>query len=144
MRKKLGLNGTTTIFVNLKSSIKHYKSLTIKKRLHAKFTFSCYMLHLEDKLKEQGINYHFYKDDTVFYFVFGWILSQGKFDDILTSIQRWFRNGKLKLNADKSEYIIRKCKIVKHGFLRFPEDGDYTEQLKALGCYIDCQLTLQR
>ena len=65
--------------------------------------------------------------------------------DILTSIQRWFSNAKLKLNADKSEYvIIWKCKFVKHGLLRLPADGDYTEQVKVLGCYIDCQLTLQR
>ena len=40
--------------------------------------------------------------------------------------------------------IIRKCKIVKHGLLRLPEDGDYAEQVKVLGCYIDCQPTLQR
>ena len=46
---------------------------------------------------------------------------------------------------DKSEFmIIWKCKILKHGLLRLPEDGDYTEQVKVLGCYIDCQLTLQR
>ena len=27
---------------------------------------------------------------------------------------------------------------------RLPENGDYTEQVKVLGCYIDCQLTLLR
>ena len=67
------------------------------------------------------------------------------FDDILTSVQRWFTNAKLKLNADKSEYkIIGKCNIVQHGFLCLPEDGDYTEQVNVLGGYIDCELTLQR
>ena len=103
------------------------------------------MLPLEDKLKELGINYHFYAYDTVLYFVFGLTLSQCMFDDSLISIQRWFSNAKLKLNADKSEYmVIRKCKFVKHGSLRLPEAGDYTERVKVLGCYIDCQLTLQR
>ena len=64
------------------------------------------------------------------------------FDDILTSIQRWWSNAKLKLNAYKSEHMIfRKCKIVIHGLLRLAEDGDYTEQVKVLGCYFDCQLT---
>ena len=78
--------------------------------------FSCYMLPLEDKLNELGINCHFYADDTVLYFVFGSDLSQRMFDYIQTSIQRWFSNAKLKLNADKSEYmIILNCKIVKHG-----------------------------
>ena len=103
------------------------------------------MLPLENKLKELEIDYHFYANDTVFCFVFGSTLSQCMFDNILTSIQRWFSNAKLKLNADKSEYmIIRKCKIVKHGLLRPPEDGNYTEQVKVLGCSIDSQLTLQR
>ena len=86
--------------------------------------FSCYMLPLEDKLKELEINYHFYPDNTVLYFIFGSTLSQCMFYNVLTSIQRWFSNAKLKLNADKSEYMIfRKCKFVKHGLLRLPEDG---------------------
>ena len=67
------------------------------------------------------------------------------FDDFLHSIQCWFSNAKLKLNADKVEYmIIRKCKIVKHGLLCLPKDGDYTEQVKILGCCFDSQFTLQR
>ena len=67
------------------------------------------------------------------------------FDNILSSIQGLFSNAKLKLNADKSEYmIIGKCKIVKRGLLRLPEDDDYTEQVIGLCCYIDCQRTLQR
>ena len=50
---------------------------------------SCYVVPLEDKLKKLEINYHFYADDTVLYFVFGVTLSQCTFDSILTSIQRW-------------------------------------------------------
>ena len=40
--------------------------------------------------------------------------------------------------------IIRKCKIVKLGLLHLPEVGNYIEQVKVRGYYIDCQLTLQR
>ena len=40
--------------------------------------------------------------------------------------------------------IIRKYKIIKHGLLCLPVDGGYTEQVKVLDCYIDCQLTPQR
>ena len=36
--------------------------------------FSCYMLPLADQLKEMGINYRFYADDTFLYFVFGFTL----------------------------------------------------------------------
>ena len=103
------------------------------------------MLPLEDTLKELRINFFFYADDTDLYFVFGLTHSQCTFVDILTLIQRWLRIAKLKLNADKSEYIvIRKCKIVLLGFLCLPKDVDYTEQVTVLFCYIDCQLTLQR
>ena len=67
------------------------------------------------------------------------------FDDIFTSIQRWFCNAKMRLNADKSKYMnIRKCKIVKHILLRLLENGDYIEYEKVLVCNIDCHLTLQR
>ena len=63
------------------------------------------------------------------------------FGNIVTSIQRWFSNAKLKLNADTIEYmIIRKCKIVKLGLLRLPENGNYTEQVEVRDCYINCQL----
>ena len=73
--------------------------------------FFCYRLPLEDKLKKLGKKHHFYADDTVIFFVFGLTLCQFLFDDILTSIHRWFSNAKLMLNADKSEYmIIGKCK----------------------------------
>ena len=61
--------------------------------------FSSYMLLLEDKLKELGINYCFFANDTVLYFVFGSNLSHCMFDDVVTSIQRWFSYAKLKLNA---------------------------------------------
>ena len=43
--------------------------------------FSCFILPLEDKLKESEINCHFYADDTVLYFVFGSTLSQCMFDN---------------------------------------------------------------
>ena len=89
------------------------------------------MLPLEYQLKELEINDHFYADDTVLYFLFGSTLSQCMSDSISTSIQRWFSNAKLKLNADKREnMIIRKCKFVENGLLRLPEDGKYTEQVK--------------
>ena len=34
--------------------------------------------------------------------------------------------------------------IVKHSLLSLPEDGDYNEQVKVLGCYIHGRLILQR
>ena len=101
------------------------------------------MLPLQDKLDELQMENLFYADDTVLHFVLG--SNVCIFDNFLTSIQRWFSNAKLKLNADKNEYmIIRKYKIVEHGLLRLREGGDFTEQIKVLACYIYYQFTLQR
>ena len=98
----------------------------------------CYMFPLDDKLKELEKNYHFYADNTVHCFGFGSTLSQCMFDNFLNSSQRWFSNAKLKLNAERSEYmIIWKCKNVQPGFLLVPEDSNYIEQIKFLGCYND-------
>ena len=109
------MNGCLSGYVKVKTGVPQGS-------VHGPLLFSCYMLPLEDKLKELEMNYHFYADDSVLYFVIGSTLSQSMFDNILTSIQRWLSIAKLKLNADKSEYmIIRKCKIVKHGLLRLPE-----------------------
>ena len=59
-----------------------------------------------------------------FFFINDATLSKFGSDDSLTQIQCWFKNQKLKLNADKSQYlIIRNCKIGKHSRLRPPEDG---------------------
>ena len=46
---------------------------------------SCYMLLLEDKLKELELNYFFHVDDTPLLFVFGSTLSKSMFGNILTS-----------------------------------------------------------
>ena len=80
---------------------------------------------LEDKLKELEINYDFYADDAVFYFVICSTLSQCIFVDILNSIQRSLSSSKLKNNADKSQYmVIQNNKIVRHCLSLLSEDGD--------------------
>ena len=57
--------------------------------------FSCYILPLEDKLKELEMNYHFYADDTALYFVFSSTLCQCMFDNIF----------------DLDSTLVQQCKI---------------------------------
>ena len=105
--------------------------------------FSCYMMLLEDKLEELGIKY----------FLRWWYRSFFciRFDP--QSMHVWFFLPRFNVGSAMQNWnwmrirvsmIIWKCKIVKHGLLRLLESVDYTEQVKVLGCYIDCQLTLQR
>ena len=106
---------------------------------------SCYMQPLEGKQPELTRDYHFNADDTVADFVFDLTLSPCMFDDILIPIHCRSSNAKLNFEADNSKYmIIPKSKNAKHGLLRLPEAGDYTEQVNVSDCYINCQPTLQR
>ena len=67
--------------------------------------FSCYMLPLEDQLKELEKT-NISTQMIPFFTLYSVDPQSCIFDSISTSIQRWFRNAKLKLNADRSEYMI--------------------------------------
>ena len=48
--------------------------------------FSCYLIPLEVLFERLGVNYHFYADETVIYFVHHASINQGAFDWILTTL----------------------------------------------------------
>ena len=60
--------------------------------------FSCSLVPLEVMFERLGVNYYFYSDDFVTYFVFHDSLNQGAFDLILTTLQKRFSAAKLRLN----------------------------------------------
>ena len=49
--------------------------------------FSCYLVSLEVLFERLDVNYHFYADDTVIYFVYHAWINQGAFDLIPTTLQ---------------------------------------------------------
>ena len=68
--------------------------------------FSCYLVPLEVLFERLDVNYHFYDDDTVIYFVYNASINQEAFDLILTTLQKWFSGAKLRLNSNKTEYML--------------------------------------
>ena len=72
--------------------------------------FSCYIVPLEVLFERLDVNYYFYADDTVIYFVYHASINQWAFDLILTTLQERFSGAKLRLNSNKTEYMFFKRK----------------------------------
>ena len=68
--------------------------------------FPCYIVLLEVLFERLDINYHFYVDNTVIYFVYQASINQGAFDLILTILQKWFSGSKLRLNSKLNTCLI--------------------------------------
>ena len=99
--------------------------------------FSCYLLPLELIFKQLQINYHFYADDTVIYFVYEETVSQEKFDLIISTLQKWFCGAKLKFNISKTEFmdVVRKNSF--YAELILPIDSKLSNHVKFLGFILD-------
>ena len=69
--------------------------------------FCIYILELAWILYKHGISYHFYADDTQFYFtVANAADTQLQIDEIMTDITNWMKKKRLKLNEGKTECLI--------------------------------------
>ena len=95
--------------------------------------FFCYLLPLELIFKQIQINYHFYADDTVIYFVYEETVTQEMFDLIISTLQKWFCGAKLKLNPSKTEFM----KLVRNNSfnadLKLPMNSKFSNRVKFLG-----------
>ena len=65
--------------------------------------FSCYPVPLEVLFERLDVNYLFYPDDTVIYFVYNDSINRGAFDLILTTLQKWFNGAKIRINSNKTD-----------------------------------------
>ena len=65
------------------------------------FLLFCYLLVLELIFETLNLNYHFFADDMVFYFVSTNIGTQDCFDSVISTPQEWFNGLKLQLNTRK-------------------------------------------
>ena len=115
--------------------------------------FSLYTAPLEQTLSTDGVNFHFYADDTQIYMSFfaaNCAESLTRLSQVLSKVHEWFTRNKLSLNPDKTEYILigtqqQRIKI-KDQDNRLLFGGCNIEPSKVvrnLGFYIDSDLSLR-
>ena len=99
-----------------------------------------------------NVNYHFYADDSQMYVSFKPTQNDAdyalnKLESCLTEIREWMIGNFLKLNKDKSELIILRCKCL-HNKVSIPHFciGNSSiapaSRVCNLGAYFDMDMTL--
>ena len=92
--------------------------------------FTIYMLPLGDILRDHGITFHLYADDTQIYLPFNAKESKSVDDSKksvecrVEKIRTWMRSNKLKLNDEKTEIVIVQPKHLKQENLPDIKIGD--------------------
>ena len=93
------------------------------------FLFTCYLLPLELIFVELYVNYSFYADDTVFYFVYNSSVTHKVIDSIFGTLQKWF-NGQ---NTKKTEFLKIARKSLMVCDLQLPMVSKVLDNVKFLG-----------
>ena len=71
--------------------------------------FSLYTSLLSILIIYKGVNFHFYDDDTQLYVYLSHMNASAPFDKLnrcLQDVKEWMSASKLKLNPDKTEFIV--------------------------------------
>ena len=102
---------------------------------------SCYLVPLEVLFERLDVNYRFYADYTLIYFVYHASINQGAFDLILTTLQKWFSGAKLRLNSNKTEYMFVSRKNSLNCDIELPMDANFSNNVTLLRFNLDSRLS---
>ena len=103
--------------------------------------FSCYLFPLEVLFGRLDVNYHFYADETVTYFVYHATINQRAFDLTPTTLQKWFSGAKLRLNSNKTEYLFISRKNSLNSDIELRADANCSNSVTLLGFNLDTRLS---
>ena len=115
-------------------------------------SFTVYTLPLANIVKKHDVDYHFYADDTQLYMSF--IPSSphsdetvDKLKNCLTDIKNWMTKNMLKLNTDKTKYLLFRTpqQLPKVNRPTFTTSSDIQLSLceRNLGVFFDSSLTMK-
>ncbi len=118
--------------------------------------FTIYMLPIGHILREHGILYHGYADDTQLYLLFNpkdpqsLPMQMARLEKCLAKIHQWLIRNKLQLNADKTEFILQVAVHLKTLVQKLRPSlrvGDAvvhpTDCVRDLGVHLDSQLSMR-
>jgi hypothetical protein len=117
--------------------------------------FTGYQGPVFDIATAHGINSHLYADDTQIYFAFDldnpsdYDLARTKVENCIDDVRIWMNQNKLKLNDEKTEYLIlttprQKDKITKKSLTIGLSEISPSETAKNLGVVLDNHLTMDK
>ena len=106
--------------------------------------FSCYLVPLEVLFERLDVNYHFYANDTVIYFLYHASINQRAFDLILTTLQKWFSGAKLRLNSNKTEYMFVSRKNSLNCDIELATDANFSNNVTLLGLNLDSRHSYEK
>ena len=99
--------------------------------------FSCYLVLLEVLFERLDVNYQFYANDIVIYFVYYASIYQGAFNLILTTLRKSFSDAKLLLKSNKYEYMFISRKNSLNNDNELPADANFSYNVTLLRFNLD-------
>jgi hypothetical protein len=115
--------------------------------------FSLYVAPLSQILSEEGVDFHFYADDTQIYISFCTVdcaNALNHLSSVLEKVRRWFTANRLSLNPDKTEFIIigskqQRAKLTNDSMCVNIGDACIkpSERVRNLGVMFDSELTMK-
>ena len=109
--------------------------------------FCIYTIGLAQILKNHGIDFKLYADDTQFYLTLTNIVeAEIKVNEIMSEIKRWMNSKRLKLNEDKTECLVigKNSDLVRYDLTNIKvldTDMPLSNKVKDLGIIIDKNLS---
>ena len=86
--------------------------------------FTLYRSPLGDIMRNHGVSFHLYADDTQIYYTFNCAIANDmvsckqKVEACIRDIDRWMLRNNLKLNNDKTEFLLFSCKASSNAITR--------------------------
>jgi hypothetical protein len=113
--------------------------------------FSMYTLPLGNILRHHGASYHIYADDTQYYVKINsnWASTLTQIENCISDVNEWMNHNFLKLNQDKTEFIIfkpRQRHLLPNNYCLNISDCSLTPatHVKNLGVFLDSSLTMEK